>query len=401
MNDQIVQKELESWLYEKMLTVRRAIHRYPELSEQEFQTQSLLRRELDLVGIQNLPCANTGVIAIVKGTMPGRTVAIRADIDALPIEEKSDDSCRSERLGIMHACGHDAHTAIALGTALFFQKHREKLAGNIKIFFQPAEETVGGAARMVEEGCLHNPDVDACIGLHVMPSLPHNTIESKHDTLNASADSFTIVINGKEAHGARPEEGIDALLIGAHVVTALQHVVSRKISALEPAVLTIGSFHAGKASNVLAGEARLTGTFRASSPAVRKKGRLEIENVCRNIATGMGTTAEIYWDDNAYPPLVNNNAVVDRILAVGKELLGNNHVIIRPQMSMGAEDFSFFNQNIPGAFYHLGCQKKGSELYGLHSSGFAIDERCLATGCRMHIAVCLDLLQGDLLGTSI
>ena len=395
MTPEIPQEEMK-WLFDEMLEVRRELHQHPELGGEEYHTQAYLLSKLQQASIEATSCADTGIVAIVRGALPGRTVAIRADIDALPIEECSDDTCCSTCPGLMHACGHDLHTAIALGTALFFQTHREQLTGNVKFFFQPAEETFGGAKRMVEAGCLENPPVDACIGLHVMPSLPVGTIETRHGTLNASTDSFEITVCGLAAHGARPEEGIDALVAGTNIVSALQSVVSRTISSVEPAVVTIGSFHAGTAGNVIADRAQLSGTFRASNETNRAKGRRQIERICHLSAEALCARAEICWDEFGYNSLVNDDDVVDRIFAVGERVLGKDHVIEKPQMSMGGEDFSFFIEKIPGAFYHLGCQKAGCEEYGLHTAGFAPDETCMMVGCRMHVALCLDLLENPI-----
>lgn len=380
---------------QNMLSLRRALHQDPELSEKEFHTQKRLIEALSQAGIETQICADTGLIAIIRGAKPGKTFAVRGDIDALPITEKSRSPYASKNPGVMHACGHDAHTSIAYGVALYFQSIREELEGNLKVFFQPAEETVGGAKRMVEEGCLENPHVDGCLGLHVMPYLPVGQIETRYGALNASTESFEVNIYGKGGHGAIPDQSVDALLIGAQIVTALQSVVSRVLSPLEPAVLTIGSFQAGSASNIIAGQATLKATLRTSNPEQRIKARDRILQIVTMIATGMGGRAEVEWDSYAYDPLVNDSRMVDLILETGTQLLGPDNVKVKEHMSMGGEDFSFFIENCPGAFYHIGCQTPGAEEFGLHSCSFELNEDCLAVGLFMQVALLQRLFAGD------
>lgn len=392
MNKSFVREEVEK-LYPEMLKIRRHIHQNPELSEQEKETQAFLMQKLDEAGIEYYQCADTGLVAIVHGEKSGKVIAIRADIDALPVLENADEDFPSCNEGVMHACGHDAHTTIALATALFFQQHRDQFSGAVKFFFQPAEETVGGAKRMVREGCLKNPQVDACIGLHVTPKLRYDQVEVQYGCCNASTDSFEIIVHGKGAHGARPNEGIDAILISAEIITALQSIISRTFSPLEPSVLTIGSIHGGSAGNVIADEVRLKGTFRASNREMRVKGLERMKSICAMIAEAMEGSCEIHFDPDAYDPLINYDEIVDVIKEEATDYLGAEHVIQQDCMSMGGEDFSFFIEDVPGAFYQLGCQKKGSEAFGLHVAGFALDERCLMTGCAIHIMTVLKLLQ--------
>ncbi len=378
-------------LYSRIVGFRNHLHRHPELSEKEFETQKYI---LDVLTSSGIPCfkiADTGVIATITGSRPGKTVALRADIDALPISEDITHKVCSLNKGVMHACGHDAHTAIALGYALFFNSLKSELNGCVKIFFQPAEETVGGANRMINEGCLNNPDVDYCIGLHVSPEIPYNRIEFKYGTLNASADGFALSFKGKSAHGAKPDEGSDAILMAASAITDIQSIISRLISPLESCVITIGKISGGVKNNIIADHAYLEGTIRATSPRVRSIAIEKVKESALNAAAFFGGSAEYISLEGSYPPLINNNEMVDIAKNSVIELLGEDSVCIRDYHSMGGEDFSFFSNRLPSVFYYLGC-RTGELFSGLHTKEFDIDQRCLLTGLNAHIAITLGLL---------
>lgn len=375
-----------------MQDIRRYLHMYPELSEHEENTQAFIMRTLEDYGISCEKSAKTGVLAWVDG-QPGTVVAaLRADIDALPIQEQNSCDYRSQNDGVMHACGHDAHTAIGLATAIVLQQNRDAWAGRVKFFFQPAEETVGGAKRMVEEGCLKAPDVDYCIGLHVMPHLPCGQVEIKYGALNAATDSFAVRILGQGGHGAVPDKCVDTVVIAAQIVNALQTFVSRNVSPRDAAVLTIGVMRAGTAGNVIAEEAWLEGTLRSSSPEIRSLGMERLRRIVEDTAAMHGGRAELVFEEHGYPALINNDEVVDVVRYEARALWQKENVIQRDQMSMGGEDFSFFCNEAPSAFYHLGCRPADREVYTLHSSDFDIDEDCLLVGLKTHLAVLLHLL---------
>ncbi len=367
-------------MFPLLTELRRHLHINPELGQQEFMTQKFIMEFLQNEGIPCEKIADTGVIAWVKGNAPGRVVAARADIDALPILEDDGAAYCSVNKGVMHACGHDAHTAINMGLAKFFNDNKESFHGTVKFFYQPAEETVGGARRMIEAGCMENPKVDYVIGLHVMPYIYYNQVEVKHGPLNASTNTVRLTVRGKSGHGAYPDICVDAIMIAAQIIVSLQSVVSRNISPLDCAVLTFGKINGGKAGNVIADEVELVGTLRSSGPHVEKIMLEKVRTIATGIAAAMGGECIMKLGGDGYLPLVNDDEIIDLITENAVEYLGAENVNFKPVMSMGGEDFSFFNANTRGAFYSLGCRVQGREPYGLHTKQFDIDERCLKTG---------------------
>lgn len=380
----------------EMIGIRRELHRHPELSEHEQETAARVSRLLTAWGIEHQTgVADTGIVAIVRGKKPGRTVAARADMDALPLEEDKTRAYCSENPGVMHACGHDVHTTVLLGAARLMKEMENELSGSVKFFFQPAEETVGGGDRMVKEGCCKNPDVDYTIGLHVQPYLDAGNIELAYGKMNASCDTVKITVRGKSGHGAYPDRGVDAVVAAAGVVSGLQTLVSRNISPLNSAVLTIGTINGGTKSNIVADEVCMTGTLRTLDPETREFAARRIRELTEGIAQGYGCTAdvEIEW---GYASLINTDEVVDLMREKAVTLLGEECVHIKKQPSMGGEDFSYFidGSNKGGAFYHLGCgnAEKGITA-GLHNRGFDVDESCIAVGMRLQAEFLLELLK--------
>lgn len=378
-------------MFDFIVDVRRHLHKNPELSEKEFETQKFIIDFLIKENIKYYKIANTGVVALIDGFEFGKVVALRADIDALPLIENNDKDFCSLNRGVMHGCGHDAHTAINIGVAKFFNDNKDKFKGTVKIFFQPAEETVGGAMRMVLEGCMENPKVDYVLGLHVVPYLPYNTVELKRGTLNSSADTITLIIKGKGGHGAYPDCCIDSIVIAANIIVSLQSVVSRMISPLEQGVLTLGTINGGTAGNIICSEVKIVGTLRADSLNLREKMINAVKNISSQVAKGMGGLCEFKIQPFGYVPLVNDDDVLDIIEDVAKDYLGEQNVVYKKSTSMGGEDFSFFNLNTKGAFYHLGCKLPNTKL--LHTAEFDIDERCLKTGLVLEICSALAFLK--------
>lgn len=383
-------------LRQEMIEIRRDLHRHPELSEHEHETAARVSRLLTAWGIEHeTGVADTGIVAIVRGKKDGPTVAARADMDALPLEEDKTRAYCSQNPGVMHACGHDVHTTILLGAARLMKEMENELAGNVKFFFQPAEETVGGGDRMVKEGCCKNPDVDYTIGLHVQPYMDAGNIELAYGKLNASCDTVHITVHGKSGHGAYPDRGIDAVVAAAGVVSGLQTLVSRNISPLNNAVLTIGTIHGGTKSNIVADEVKMTGTLRTLDPETRAFAAERIRTLVDGIAQGYGCTAEveIEW---GYASLINTDAVVDLMREKAEKILGSEHIFMKKQPSMGGEDFSYFidGSRKGGAFYHLGCgnAEKGITA-GLHNRGFDVDEDCIPLGIRLQAEFLLELLK--------
>lgn len=291
---------------------------------------------------------------------------------------------------MMHACGHDAHTAIALGAGRLLYGLRERLHGRVKLLFQPAEETVGGAEPMVAAGVMENPHVDRVYGLHVMPYLPVGQVETRAGTLNASTDTVRLTIRGRSGHGAYPEQGTDAIVCAAQVITALQTIVARNVSPLQSAVLTIGMIEGGTAQNIICDAVHMRGTLRTANAALRTAMKQRIADIAGGVASAMGCTAEVEIIPG-YAALVNDSAEAARVRRVASALLGADNVLDKEAPSMGGEDFSFFGDCAPGAFYHIGCSR-ADELPAppLHSRDFHLDEGCLAIGVMMHAALVLD-----------
>ncbi len=388
MDDQLLKSLVEAereWIISK----RRALHRVPEKGFAEFKTQKIIMDALDEIGVP-YQTERTWVIGLIEGALPGETVALRADIDALPLDEPEGLDFRSEHPGMMHACGHDAHTAILLGAAKVLGAMRSSLHGKVKLLFQPAEETDGGAAPMVEAGAMENPHVDRVYGLHVMPRLPVGVVETRPGTLNASTDTVLLTVRGKAAHGAYPETGCDAIVCAAQIVTALQTLVSRNLSPLSSAVLTFGVISGGTAQNIICDEVTLRGTLRTANRDIRTMMKQRIRETAEGIALAMGCRAEVSVL-SGYAALVNDEGEAARILRVGARLLGEENAIVKPEPSMGGEDFSFFSDCASGAFFHIGCSRaENLPAPPLHSKDFHLEEDCLTIGAMMHVALVLD-----------
>ena len=374
---------------EWMIDVRRRLHRVPERGFQEYKTQKIITDALDEIGV-SYTTERTWVIGLIEGALPGDTVGIRADIDALPVDEPQGCPFRSEHEGMMHACGHDAHTAILLGAAKVLAGMRDRLHGKVKLLFQPAEETEGGAEPMVKAGAMENPHVDRVYGLHVMPRLPLGVVETRTGTLNASTDTVRLTIHGKSGHGAYPESGADAIVCAAQVICALQTLVSRNLSPLSSAVLSLGMIEGGKAGNIICDEVRIRGTLRTANSEIRAMMKKRIREVAEGVSLAMGCHAEVSIQ-SGYAALVNDAAEAARIRRVAARLFGEENSVEKAEPSMGGEDFSFFSDCAPGAFFHIGCiLPEEMPAPALHAREFHLDERCLTVGALMHVALVLD-----------
>ena len=372
-----------------IVNMRRKLHRIPERGFAEFKTQKAVMEALDEIGIP-YTTERTWVIGLIEGAFPGETVALRADMDALPIEEPEGCAFRSEHPGMMHACGHDAHTAMVLGAAKVLYGLRDQLHGKVKLLFQPAEETDGGAEPMVAAGAMENPHVDRVYGLHVMPRLPLGAVETRPGTLNASTDSIKITVHGTAGHGAYPESSVDAIVCMAQVITSLQTVVSRNVSPLQSAVLTLGVIEGGTAQNIICDKVTVRGTLRTANAELRAMMMARIRAIAEGVCTAMGCRAEVEIS-TGYAALVNNDAEAARVMRVASRLFGAENTLEKREPSMGGEDFSFFSDQAPGAFFHVGCSaREKMPAPPLHSKDFAPDERCLTIGALMHVALVLD-----------
>jgi amidohydrolase len=383
-------------IFDELVQIRRDFHMHPELSQYEFGTQRKIREYLNKWGIENYTCAETGVVGIIRGKNKGKTVGIRGDIDALPIHEENDVPYRSLTPGVMHACGHDAHAAIVLGTAKIIKEladSEDSINGNVKIFFQPAEETIGGAERMIREGCMEEPKVDYVLGLHVQPYLNAGKVELKYGKLNASTDSINIVLKGKAAHAAYPDKGIDAIVMAGHVITALQSIVSRNTSPLNPVAISLGRISGGVKDNIIADEVKITGTLRTLDDETRQYTKDRISSIVKNTARAFGGEGLTTFCEG-YKALINNNEVVDIIKENAIKLLGKENVEFKEFPSLGAEDFSYFMDVAKGAFFHLGCGNPAKGITSpIHTEHFDIDEECLKVGVRLQVENVMTLLK--------
>ena len=390
MQDNILRKveEINDWL----IDVRRDIHMNPELGMEEFRTRDKIIDYLESFGIEYKKIANTGVLGIIRGKSEGKTVALRADIDALPIQDEKDLPYKSTVPGKMHACGHDAHTTVLLGAARLLKEMEDEISGNVKLFFQPAEETVGGAKPMIEEGAMENPRVDAVFGLHVAPEITVGEIGVKYGRMNASSDGIRIIIRGNSAHGASPQGGIDAIVIASSVVSSLQTIVSRNVGPLDSAVLTIGKINGGTQANIIADKVELVGTLRTLDPEIRAKVKEKIKKITTKTAESMDGRAEIIINEG-YIALINDDDMVDIVKEGSEKILGSDKVRILENPSLGVEDFSYFAAAAPSAFFRLGTRTKGEDMINAHHPLFDIDEKSLSIGVAVQISNVLSFLS--------
>lgn len=365
-------------LFDRMVALRRDLHRNPELSWEEHRTTERLISELDRLGLSYRRPLETGVVAEIEGPPDVPAVALRADIDALPIQEETDLPYSSDIPGVMHACGHDAHSAMLVGAAELLLSRPNPLPAPVRLIFQPAEELGSGAKSMVEAGVLDG--VGAIFGGHVDRHYPTGTVVAVMGTVNASTDSFHISIRGQQGHAARPHETVDAVVAGSLIVMAVQTIVSREIDPTHPSVVSIGRFEAGSASNVIAGTASLAGTIRAQEPEVRDHLRRSIARICESVGQLHEADIELELKEGT-PPLVNRGPMVDVARSAAGAALGKDHVrsMVRGA-NMGGEDFSWYLQEIPGCYVRLGARLPDSAGYPAHSSRFEIDEEVLASG---------------------
>lgn len=371
------------------------IHQHPELSLKEERTAALVERELRALGLEVRRVGGTGVVALLRGRLPGKTLALRADMDALPLPERTGSPYSSQVPGVMHACGHDAHTAILLGAARVLTALQEQLAGNVKFLFQPAEENnpTGGAHLLMDAGALEEPKVDLVLALHVWPDLPLGTIGVRTGPLMAASDRVFVTVRGKSSHGSAPHQGVDAIVAAAHVVTALQTIVSRNVSPLEAAVLTFGTIKGGHRYNIIAEEVTLEGTCRTLNPEVRKLIPPRLTELAEKVAAGFGATCEAKYVQG-YPAVVNTAEGVKLLREAGIATLGAGGVMEPSYPGMGAEDFAFYLEKVPGALFWLGCTAPGAQKVPLHNPEFLVDERALPIGMEVFVRAALAYLRG-------
>ncbi|SHH60747.1 M20 metallopeptidase family protein [Clostridium grantii] len=363
---------------DELIKIRRDIHAHPETGLKEVRTSTLVANKLKNLGLDvQTNVGITGVSALLKGNHPGKTVLLRADMDCLEMDELNNVAYKSTFPGKMHACGHDAHVTWLLGTAMLLSNMKENIHGNIKFCFQPAEESHGGAERMIEAGILDNPKVDAAIGAHIWPSIESGKIGIKYGSMMAAPDMFKLIIKGKGGHGAMPHTTIDPINIANQIYNGFQTIVSRMTNPVEPVVITVGMFNSGSAHNIIPEEAELVGTVRTLTTEKRNQVPEQMENVIKGITSIYGAEYEFIYD-RYYPPVINDNKMTDIIKLGASQIIGENNVEIISVPSMGGEDFSYFCEKIPSAFFNIGTYNKDKNIiHPLHSPYFDIDEEVL------------------------
>lgn len=373
-------------LQPQLVNWRRRFHQYPELGFTEEMTAAFVCQTLTALGIDHQAgVAKTGIVATIDSPQPGPVLAIRADMDALPIQEENEVPYRSCHDGIMHACGHDGHTAIALGTAAYLAQHRETFRGTIKLLFQPAEESPGGAKPMIEAGVLKDPDVDGIIGLHLWNNLPLGMVGVRSGALMAAVECFRCQIFGRGGHGAMPEQTVDSVVISAQIVNALQGIISRNINPMDAAVVTIGELHAGTAMNVIADTASMSGTVRYFNPALADYFSKRIEQIIAGICQSHGAVYKLdYW--HLYPPVINDESMTDLVRSVAAAVVETPMSILPNCQTMGGEDMSFFLQEVPGCYFFLGSANFEKGLsFPHHHPRFDFDENVLSLGVEIFV----------------
>lgn len=373
-----------------VINMRREFHMNPEASMKEYNTSKRIREELDKAGIENKSIAGTGVIATIKGDHPGKTVALRGDIDALAVVEESGKEYASKVHGLMHACGHDTHGAMLLGSAMVLNEMKDKINGTVKFFFQPGEEVGKGAAAMVAEGALEG--VDSVMGMHISSGLPSGTINADPGAKTASADYFKITVTGKGGHGAEPEKTIDAVVVGSAVVMNLQSLVSREFSPFNPLVVTIGSIHSGTRFNVIAPRAVIEGTVRYYNPEFKEKVPAAIERIAKATAEAYRATAEMEYS-SLVKPTINDDVCAELAQESAAKIVGKENVIHTPA-GTGGEDFSEFSSIVPGVMTRLGAGNVEKGItYPHHHGKFDVDEDAFVYGVAFYAQYAIDYLK--------
>ena len=378
---------------------RRYIHMHPELSFREYNTSSFIQKKLDEMGVKYVSgIAENGICAYIYGNKnieseSMKSILIRADMDALPIDEVSDKPYKSQNKNVMHACGHDAHVAVLLGVCKVLNNFKDKFGGVVKAVFQPGEETSGGALPMIEEGVLENPHTDVCVALHCDSDLDCGTIRVKPGSLYASPDDFRITVKGKGGHGAEPHNCIDPIMISASIIQALNNLISRETDPFDNAVISVGSIHGGSATNIIPDSVEIQGTARSLTNEVRSFLKRRIGETAEGICKTFGAECEYEYTE-LFPPLINDEKLAEDVYDSACRSIGKDKCVWGGAPTMAGEDFSYFSQNRPSVLFKLGCRNKSLGIVSLiHHSSFDIDENCLKTGVKVFVGFVLDYLN--------
>lgn len=382
---------------DEIIGIRRTIHENPETAFEEFETTRLVRTYLDGLGIETRANGDrTGVIGLLRGEKPGPVIALRADMDALKLTERSGLPFASKHAGVCHACGHDIHTSVLLGTAKILAGYQKELCGTVKFLFQPAEEGLSGSCTMIENGALENPKVDKILALHCWPEMPAGSIGVRKGAMLGASDTFRIRVIGKGGHAAHPHKGIDPVVIAAHIITQLQTVASRRIAPTEPVVVTVGHLTAGTVSNVIPDEAVMEGTVRTQSAASRTAVKEIIEQLAAGTARAMGGDAEVSYRFGVGVTSCDGG-IVDQISEAVTQVLGADRLLQVPVPSMGSEDFAFYLEKVPGALFRLGtANEQPQSRYALHNAAILFDEKAIPTGIAAMVGSVFELTGSDL-----
>ncbi len=377
-------KSLAAQGQEENIAIRRHLHAHPELSYQEFETCKFVQAQLTKIGIPFTVIATTGVLGIIEGKNPSsRVIALRADMDALPIVEENDVDYKSKNEGVMHACGHDVHTTILLGAAKILWSLRGEFEGTIKLLFQPGEEkNPGGASYMIRDGALQNPTPQGIIGLHVHPGLPYGKLSFRKGRVMASADELYVSIKSSGGHAATPHQTVDTVLVAAQLITSLQTIISRNRNPQNPSVLSICSIHGGNTTNVIPSEVKLMGTFRAMDEVWRFKAHELMLQQAKGLAIATGAEID-FRVDVGYPTVDNEPMITEAAWRLADEYMGAENVE-ETELRMGAEDFGYYSQVIPGCFFRLGVRNESKDaIHNVHTPVFKVDEDAIANGVGM------------------
>lgn len=388
--DKIIEKHLDD-----IVEIRRDIHQNPEIGMQEVRTSRLVKNELEKLGLEvKDEIGKMGVVGLLRGKGQGKTLLLRADMDCLPMDELTDLEFKSKVPGMMHACGHDVHTAILLGVARVLSELKDEINGNVKFVFQPAEEAnpTGGARYMIEDGVLEDPKVDAAIALHVW-NLPVGKVGIRTSTMMAQSDRVFITVKGKSSHASQPQAGVDAIVAAGQIISSLQTVVSRNIDPMENAVFTIGTIHGGNRYNVVCDKVVLEGTVRTFKPEISSLMPEKIKEVAINVARGLGCECDVEYI-NGYSAVINNEDLANELIESFRDVLGEENVLIPNHPASGGEDFSEFTKKVPSVYYWLGIESeinKGKTT--LHNPNLIVDEKSIPVGIKTMVQASLDFLK--------
>ena len=380
---------------DEIIKLRRNFHMNPELGFEEYETSKFIKEYLDKEGISYESYAKTGVCGIIRGDLEekkDRVIGLRSDIDALPIEENNKCEYISTVKGKMHACGHDGHAAILLGVAKILNRNRELFGGTIKLIFEPAEETIGGARYMIEEGVLTDPNVDIMCGLHLDENINYGQVEVKFGAVNAASNPFKVEVMGVGGHGAYPSSAIDPIVISSNIINALQNIVSREVNPLNSAVITVGSIHGGTGANIIPEKVTLTGVIRTLNSEDRQLVTRRVDEIAKGIGLTLRGKVKIEIEES-YPMLINDKNSVNKLRNAAIKVIGEENVLEQEYPHMGVESFAYFANEIPSVFYFLGCrnEEKGI-IHPAHSSLFDIDEDALMIGVAIQCQMVSDYL---------